>query len=327
MENLYLKPIFSSNDIKEELIFVNCTLGFNGNINLLFADKKYDYLKSRQVRNDYPKGKKPEWPEYRTVTNFRIFPETLQNYKLFILEENKTLDFDNKNMNYTSGLQIDSDKYCLACHSKTDAFRNSIEKNCEIYDSNGKLLNVLDIGTGINDIQTNGRQELWVSYSDNGIYGANNGDNDHIERNGLNCFDINGNILYMYDSRPYIDSCDSLNVCSDNEILINIYCGSVETWFALSKIGNKKAEKVLEWRNSTKFIATSGNMVFVENNDGKDNIKSKFSLINIENYNGEGIDYEFFNENNERLHCVHAQKDNLYFWKDNNLYKYSIKQI
>jgi hypothetical protein len=323
MENVYLKPIFSSNDIKENLIFINCTLGFNGNINLLFADKKYDYLKSRKVRNDYPKGmKKPEWPDYRTVTNFRIFPETLQNYKLFILEENKTLDLDNKNINYTNGLQIDSDKYCLACHSKTDAFGNSIVKNCEIYDFNGKLLNVLDIGTGINDIQTNAKQELWVSYSDNGIFQG-----DGLEESGLNCFDINGNILYSYDDPSLsMASCDSLNVYSDSEILLNIY-GFVETWFALSKISNKKAEKVLEWRNSTKFIAAFGNMVFIENNDGKDNIKSKFSLKNVENYNSEGINYEFFNENNERLHCVHAQKDNLYFRKDNNLYRFSIKQI
>ena len=194
MENVYLKPIFSSGDIKNDLIFINCTLGFNGNINLLFAYKKYDYLKSRKVRNVYPKGKKPEWPDYRTVTNFRIVPETLQNYILFILEENKTLNLDNKNINYTNGLQIDSDKYCLACHSKTDAFGSSIKKNCEIFDFNGKLLNVLDIGTGINDIQTNGKQELWVSYSDIGIFGADYGDNTHIEKSGLNCFDINDNI-------------------------------------------------------------------------------------------------------------------------------------
>jgi len=34
MENVYIKPIFSSNDIGDSLIFINCTLGYNGNINL-----------------------------------------------------------------------------------------------------------------------------------------------------------------------------------------------------------------------------------------------------------------------------------------------------
>ena len=34
MKNVYLKPIFSSGDIGNDLIFINCTLGYNGNINL-----------------------------------------------------------------------------------------------------------------------------------------------------------------------------------------------------------------------------------------------------------------------------------------------------
>jgi len=330
MKNICLKPLFSSKDIGNDLIFINCTLGYNGNINLLFADKTYDYLKSRKVKNINPMKKEPEKPKYRIITNFRIVPETSQNYKLFILEENKILELNNKNINYTHGLQIDSDKYCLACHSKTDAFHNSIEKNCEIYDINGKLLNEFTIGTGINDIQTNSNKELWVSYSDNGIYNSpdNDGTWSHIERKGLNCFDINGNILYTYDSSPIIDSCDSLNVYSDNEILINIYTASVESWFAFAKIKNKKVEKILEWRPYTKLMASLGNLLLVENgNVISDDIRSKFSLVDIEKFKYEDINYEFFNENNERLHCVHAQKDNLYFWKNNELYKFSMKQL
>jgi hypothetical protein len=328
MENIFLKPIFFANDLKEDLIFINCTLGFNGNINLLFAEKRYDYLISRQIENVYPKGKKPEWPTYRTVKNFTIFPKTHQDYILYILEENKAIELKNKNINYTNALQIDTDKYCFICHSKNDAFRNSIKKNCEIYDLKEKLLNKLDIGTGINDVQTNGKKELWVSYSDNGIYGNNPGDNTHIERRGLNCFDINGNIIYMYDSRLFMDSCDSLNVCSDEEILVNIYCGSVELWHAFAKINNKKVEKTLEWKCSTKFIATLDNKLFIEEGDWNDGIHFRhFILVNIENYNGEGIDYDFFNENNERLNCVHAQRDTLYFWTNNCLYKFSINQI
>jgi len=158
MNNITLKPIFSANDLKDDLIFVNCTLGFNGNINLLFAEKRYDYLISRKVINVGPKGMNPEGPTYRTVRNFTIFPKTLQNYILYIPEQNKTIELNNKNIYYTNALQIDTDKYCFICHSKKDAFRNSIKKNCEIYDFNGNLLNVLDLGTGINDIQTNGKK-------------------------------------------------------------------------------------------------------------------------------------------------------------------------
>jgi hypothetical protein len=132
MENVYLKPIFNSNDIGKDLIFINCTLGYNGNINLLFAEKTFDYLKSKEVRFIIPNygrtDKEPGGPIYRTVTNFKIFPETLQNYKLLILEENKVLEVNNKNINYTHGLQIDSEKYCLVCRDKHDAFQKSIKK-------------------------------------------------------------------------------------------------------------------------------------------------------------------------------------------------------
>jgi len=39
MENVYLKPVFTSNDIGKDLIFINCTLGYNGNIKLLVTKK------------------------------------------------------------------------------------------------------------------------------------------------------------------------------------------------------------------------------------------------------------------------------------------------
>jgi len=138
MKNIYLKPIFSSKDIKDDLIFIKCTLGYNGNIDLLFADKIYDHLISRVFENIYPKHIKREGPPtYRTVKNFTIFPKTPQNYILFIPEENKTIELNNKNINYTNGLQIDTDKYCFVCNLKVDSFRNIIKKNCEIYNSNG----------------------------------------------------------------------------------------------------------------------------------------------------------------------------------------------
>jgi hypothetical protein len=323
MENIILKPIFSSNDIAEDLIFVNCTLGYNGNVNLLFAEKVYDHLKCRKVEN-YPPGTKPkpEWPEYRIVVNFQIYPETPQNYKLLMLEENKIMELNNKNINYTNGMQVDSDKYCFACHSRGDAFKNKLDKNCQIFDSNGMLLNEIVIGTGVLDIQTNSSHELWVSYNDTGIFLG-----DDIGEKGLNCFDIDGNILYRYDSKPRIDECNGLNVCSDNEILVNIYSGSVDTWYAFAEIINKKVVKTMEWRQYTHLMPFSGNHVLAERNGDAENVISKFSLLNIENPGNIINTYQFFNEDNEELHCVHAQKDTLFFWKGKKLYKISIDEF
>jgi hypothetical protein len=327
MKNVYLKPIFSSDDIGKDLIFINCTLGYNGNINLLFADKTYDYLESKYLKDIFPgffRTEKDNGLSFKIVNHFKIFPKNPQNYKLYILEENKFLELNNKNINYTHGLQIDSDKYLLVCHSKEDASDNTIKKNCEIYNPNGKLLKKLDFGSKINNIQIINNHEIWVSYYD--IAGFCRGKK---EGNGLNCFDHKGNILYKYDhSSLYIDSCDSLNVYSDNEIFLNIYCGGVESWFALSKINNKKAEKIAEWREHAKFIAFSDNMIFLEKTNGIcDDICSKFLFTDIKNYNSDDTIYEFFNGNNERLHCVHAQKHYLFFWKNNSLYKFDIRQL
>jgi len=345
MKEIYLKPVFSSNDIGKDLIFINCVLGYNGNINILFAEKTYDYLKERKIKNFYPKGKKPEWPEYRIVKNFKIFPETPQNYKLFILEENKTLDLHDKNINYTYGLQVDSDKFCLACNATTDSFRNSISENCEILDCNGNLLRKLNIGTGVIDIQTNGNHELWVSYNDIGVFQGDLG------KTGLNCFNVNGKILYGYDAFPGIVDCKALNVYSDNEVVFSNYCGTVKLWHAFVRINDKKVVKAVEWRGAN-FIALSENFALIENIYNSFDINSRFALIDLDKYtvnldtrenydmqtdtfvdpysNKEELDnvtYEFLNENNEKLNCVHAQKDTLYFWHNNSLYTYNMNKL
>ena len=320
MEKLCLKPIFSSNDIGKDLIFINCTLGYNGNINLLFADKTYDYLKSLNVTHYMPVGKEAGKPIHRTLLKFCIIPIAPQNYRLVVLEENKVLELNKKNINYTHALQIDDDKYCFICHSKSDSFKKFIKKNCEIYNCKGKIKRKLNLGDNINDIQTNGKHELWVSYSDSGVFFSSK-----LEEKGLNCFMPNGKIKYKYDdTNLYIHSCDGLNVYSDNELLVNIYNGNVESWFALSKITNKKPAKLLEWRLGSKYLAILDSKVLLQYRTEND---QNFVLVDIENYDKKGSFYEFFNENNERLNCVHAQKDNLYFWTNNNLYVFSMKQL
>jgi len=342
MTIIKLKPVFSSNDIGKDLIFINCTLGYNGNINLLFAVKNYDNLREIKYKNVLPKDKNPESPKYRVHKSFKIYPKTLQSYKLFILEENKAFDLFNKDINYTHGLQIDSDKFCLACWMKTDNFHDKIEKNCEIYDINGDLLCKYDIGTRIRNIQTCKRQQFWVSYDCSFV-------EEGIKRTGLTCFNIKGKVLYRYNSFPCIAECDALNVCSDKEVLINNYCGYVKSWRAFVRITDKKHLKSVAWSEGTKFIASSGNFVLVQNRINSFDINSRFAVLDMDKFtvnldNRDNYDmnsdtyvnpysdkdeldknsYEFFNENDERLNCVHAQKDTLYFCNDNKLYTYSM---
>lgn len=217
-------------------------------------------------------------------------------------------------------MQIDIDTYCFICHTVDEKFRN----NVKLTDSNGKITNEFSIGTGVNDIQTNNKHELWVSYSDNGIY--SNIFDESIEQSGLNCFDIFGNNIYAYNNRPVIDGCDSLNVISENEIINNIYSGSVESSYAFGKIINKNVFKAIEWNESAKFLACLNNKVLAARN-GTREIKSKFALLNIEEKAAEIDLFEFFNKTNEKLNCICAQRDKLYFWGGNMLYKTSIEEI
>jgi hypothetical protein len=219
-------------------------------------------------------------------------------------------------------MQIDIDTYCFICHTIDEKFRN----NVKLTDCKGKMINEFSIGTGVNDVQTNSKRELWVSYSDVGIY--SNLFEESIEESGLNCFDIFGNIIYAYSNRPRIDECNSLNVISENEIIINIYSGSLESWYAFGKIIDKTVSKIIEWRRSTRFLACSGNKILVEERHQYEEIKSKFALLNIGETITEEIDqFEFFNKKNEKLNYIHAQGDKLYFWRENELYKISIEEL
>jgi hypothetical protein len=322
MVDKYLEPVFNSLEISNGLILVNCSLGYNGSINLLFADKKYDCFNIKRVKNIDPLGKREFG--YRTVKNFKIRPSLPQNYRLIILGKNhKVVEFNNEKINYTHGMQIDIDTYCFICHTIDEKFRN----NVKLTDCKGKMINEFSIGTGVNDIQTNSKRELWVSYSDVGIYSGIFEFEKSIEKSGLNCFDIFGNIIYAYSNRPRIDECNSLNVMSENEILINIYSGSLESWYAFGKIIDKTVSKIIEWREFTRFLACSGNKILVEEKLQAEDIKSKFTLLDIGEKAAEIEVFEFFNTKNEKLNCIHAQGDKLYFWRESELYKISIEEL
>jgi hypothetical protein len=317
MVNKYLEPVFNSLEISNELIFINCSLGYNGSINLLFADKQYDIFNVKQRKITDPLGKRDFG--YRTVKEFKIQPSLPQNYRLTILGENyKVIEFNNEKINYTHGMQIDSDTYCFICHTTDKKFKN----NVKLTDCKGKTINEFTIGTGVNGVQTNSKHELWVSYSDFGIY--SNIFEKSVEESGLNCFDVFGELIYAYSNRIIIDECNSLNILSENEIIINIYSGSLKSWYAFGKIIDKAVSKIIEWNEYTRFLACSGNKILVERNQTGE-IKSKFALLDIGERVTEIEQFEFFNKKNKKLNCIYAQGDKLYFWGENELYKISIE--
>ena len=94
----------------------------------------------------------------------------------------------------------------------------------EIYDREGRFLNSLALGTGIEDVQTTSGGMIWVSYSDEGVYRDGLG-----SQQGLLCFSSSGDQLFKYfdfaeeNHLPHIDDCYAMNVVNENEIWLSYY--------------------------------------------------------------------------------------------------------
>jgi hypothetical protein len=135
-EKIILEPIFSYDDLSKDLVLINYSLGYNGNVNILFAEKKYDCI--RKGKQDFSPGlgikRNGVLYRVRNEDNFTIQPRRAQNYRLFIPEENKIFEINNKKINYTHALQVDIDKYCFACKRTHDNFKHILMNNCQIID-------------------------------------------------------------------------------------------------------------------------------------------------------------------------------------------------
>ena len=301
MVSKYLDQIFDIADISQNFILINCTLGYNGDVNILCADGTYGEFNTRY-----------QFP-------FKVALSNQQNYRIIILGKNfKIVELNREKVNYQHGFQVDIDKYCYICRKINGRFKN----NLIITDGFGKKINKISIGNMVNDVQTNSNQELWVSYLEEGVYFASF---DSIEKNGLNCFDLFGNISYTYEFKPKIAVYYSFNVISENEILINTY-SYVGERLALGKIFDKRVDKVIEWKHYTDFLAYYNNMILVENKSiGEKN--QKFALLDINNNLKIIKTFEFFGKKKERLNCICGQGDKLLFFGKSKIYSISIKEL
>lgn len=93
----------------------------------------------------------------------------------------------------------------------------------DIYDRAGRLLRTLDLGYASNDMQTTPKGHIWVSYSDEGVFG------DGIGVHGVVCFDPSGQPIFKYsefaeqNQLPGIADCYAMNVVSDDEVWLSYY--------------------------------------------------------------------------------------------------------
>jgi len=89
------------------------------------------------------------------------------------------------------------------------------ELNAKVYDHGGKQERQFLLGDGINNVQTNPSGDIWVGYSDEGVYGNFGWQGVQYGAAGLSCFSKDGH--KMWDFEPpeglgYISDCYALNV-------------------------------------------------------------------------------------------------------------------
>lgn len=81
-----------------------------------------------------------------------------------------------------------------------------------IYDPrDGKSIRFL-AGDGIENIGVDGKDQIWVSYFDEGVFSSLSN-----IASGLNCFDASGNVIWKFQNKGrFIDDCYALNVTPQN---------------------------------------------------------------------------------------------------------------
>jgi len=95
------------------------------------------------------------------------------------------------------------------------------ERNGRVYGVDGTLRRELVLGDGINDVQATAAGAIWVSYSDEGVYGNfgwGYSDSPPVGAAGLVRFDMHGAKLWEYTPPTGlgpIDECYALNVTAD----------------------------------------------------------------------------------------------------------------
>lgn len=118
-----------------------------------------------------------------------------------------------------------------------------VEPNAALFAEDGSLLRTAVVGDGVQHLRSTSTGEIWVGYSDEGVYGNFGWGHPGpapVGRNGLARFDPDLTLAWEFpwdDRRPRIDDCEALNVGSDvwacyySEFpLVRIADGSVQFW-------------------------------------------------------------------------------------------------
>ncbi|MDM5210986.1 hypothetical protein QUF94_05995 [Peribacillus sp. NJ4] len=145
-----------------------------------------------------------------------------QNLKVHIInnQQYKQIEFHKVPIS-ADHVQTFSDGTIMLVGSRCEYNEGKPDKNARFYDNNGQFLYALTFGDGIQSVQVDEQDRIWISYFDEGVFG-NYGWDEPIGRHGLILFDRQGNILW-HAGEFGISDCYALNVASSDKVCFYYY--------------------------------------------------------------------------------------------------------
>lgn len=183
-------------DYSSRLNFISGHVARDGTLILIESDiEELDFFRRPVVKNNW---------FIKLIKDGRIETVELKNVPLIPTE-----------------VDIFSDGTLLLVQSRCLKEGTSIERNARRYNPSGQLIDAFTLGDGIESVQVDETDTIWVSYFDEGIFG-NFGWEEPMGSAGVVAYTINGERLW--DASDYgIMDCYALNVASSKEIYFYYY--------------------------------------------------------------------------------------------------------
>ena len=154
--------------------------------------------------------------------DFFIRPVPKNNWIIKIIKGGRIETVELKNVPLIpTEVDLFSDGTLLIVQSRCLKDGTYIERNARRYNINGQLIEAFMLGDGINNVQIDETDTIWVSYFDEGVFG-NFGWDQPMGSAGVVAYTMNGHRLWGASDYGIID-CYALNVVSSKEVYFYYY--------------------------------------------------------------------------------------------------------
>lgn len=150
------------------------------------------------------------------------WPVPKRNWTIRMIKEDRDEAIELKNVPLTpSMVDFFSDGTILIVQSRCKGDGKNLGRNARRYNPNGQLISAFTLGDGINDVQIDETDTIWVGYFDEGVFGDYTY-GEPMGSDGLVAYSIEGQRLWGAGQYEIAD-CYALNVVHSKEVYFYYY--------------------------------------------------------------------------------------------------------